>query len=98
MAIKTTGPLHAGQAASHRHMGPPPDSLQLTRIRGGSIQSIITYLAACAMAALALSCSRQQGAYAETDGITLDADVPGTKVFLNEKLLGTVPLALSASA
>jgi hypothetical protein len=52
------------------------------------------------MAASSLSCARhgEPGSYRETDGITLDADVPGTQVFLAEKPLGTVPVTLSAKA
>ncbi len=63
------------------------------------MNSLGTNLAACVvMAAFAVSCSRphEPGTYAQTDGIILDADVPGTQVFLDEKQLGTVPVTLSA--
>src|ERR1051325_5871047 len=42
------------------------------------------------VALCAVSCNKPQ------DGITLDADVPGAKVYLAEKELGTVPVTLSA--
>jgi hypothetical protein len=57
----------------------------------------ISFLCAL-LAACTLSCDRpkDQVQYKETDGITLDADVPGTEVYLADKRLGTVPVTLSA--
>jgi hypothetical protein len=59
--------------------------------------SVIPLLCAL-LAACAASCRghKEQTRYNDTDGVTLDADVPGTEVYLAEKKLGTVPVTLSA--
>jgi hypothetical protein len=55
-------------------------------------------LVSALLVAGATSCNRhkEQTQYKETDGITLDADVPGTEVYLRAERLGTVPVTVSA--
>jgi hypothetical protein len=56
------------------------------------------FLVSALLLVCAASCNRHQDEtrYKETDGITLDADVPGTEVYLRAERLGTVPVTLSA--
>jgi len=75
----------------------------VTLILHGQIMKRALILSICALLAVcAISCNRQkeQGqeplGHKDTDGITLDADVPDTEVYLAEKKLGTVPVTLSA--
>jgi hypothetical protein len=58
----------------------------------------LIWLACVLLVVLAISYNqhRRPGEYAHTDGIILDADVPGTHAFLAEKDLGRVPVTLSA--
>lgn len=59
-------------------------------------RTVCLFLAA-SLTAFGTGCDRRApGTYRETDGITLDANVPGTKVFLADRQLGTVPVTLSA--
>jgi len=59
-----------------------------------AIALICGFLAACEV-----SCNdhKDRLQHRNTDGITLDADVPGTEVYLAEQKLGTVPVTLSAT-